>query len=55
MKSLIISHTDVFNLRKWAGQAIGFKEKLLGGTAFFRKKLHLQTGHTLSKFIAENS
>ena len=52
---LIIEHNDDFNLRKWAGQALGFKGKLLGGTAFFRKKLHLQTGHTLSKFIAEYS
>jgi len=51
---LIIEHTDDFNLRKWAGQALGFKGKLLGGTAFFRKKLHGQTNHTLSKFIAEN-
>lgn len=50
---LIIEHADHFNLKKWAGQALGFKGKLFGGTNFFRKKLHLQTNQTLSKFIAE--
>jgi len=50
---LIIEHTDHFNLKKWAGQALGFKGKLIGGTNFFRNKLHQQTNLTLNKFIAE--
>lgn len=35
----IVQHTDTFNVKKWAGMAMGFSGKLLGGTAFFRKKL----------------
>lgn len=48
---LIIRHTDTFNLKKWAGQAIGFSGKLLGGTQFFKKKLHQQTNDRLDKHI----
>jgi ketosteroid isomerase-like protein len=51
---LIITHTDDFNLRKWAGQAIGFKGKILGGTAFFKKKLQAQTNSMLDRFIKES-
>jgi ketosteroid isomerase-like protein len=50
---LIIEHTDVFNLRKCAGQALGFKGMLLGGTSFFKKKLQNQTNKKLDKFISE--
>ena len=46
----IIKHTDYFNLHKWAGQALGLKGKLLGGTGFFKKKLHQQTNKTLDTF-----
>lgn len=48
--SKIIKHTDVFDLHKWASQAMGWKGKLLGGTNFFKKKLHQQTKATLDKF-----
>ena len=48
----IIKHTDHFNLHKWASQAIGLKGKLLGGTSFFKKKLHQQTNKLLDKFQA---
>lgn len=47
---LIIKHTDHFNLRKWASQAIGLKGALLGGTSFFQKKLNAQTSRLLEKF-----
>ncbi len=47
----IIKHTDVFNLKRWAGQAMGFKGMLLGGTGFFKKKLHAQTNKLLDKFM----
>ena len=36
--SKIIKHTDTFNLHKWASQAMGWKGKLLGGTAFLKTK-----------------
>jgi len=47
---LIIRHTDVFDLHRWAGMAMGFSGKLLGWTGFFQKKLHTQTNRLLEKF-----
>lgn len=47
---LIVKHTDVFDLHKWSQQALGFSGLLLGWTGFFKKKLHAQTNHLLSKF-----
>jgi len=52
---LIIEHNDVFNLRKWAGQALGFKGKILGGTSFFKKKLRAQTNKKLDRYILDNN
>lgn len=48
----ISNHIDSFNLHKWASQAMGFKGSLLGGTAFFKKKLQSQTNLLLDKFEA---
>jgi len=48
----IIKHTDHFNLHRWAGQALGLKGKLLGGTGFFKKKLQAQTKGMLRKFMS---
>jgi len=47
---LIIKHTDHFNLRNWAKQAIGIKGTILGGTSFFKKNLNLQTNNLLNNF-----
>lgn len=47
---LIIKHVDTFNLQKWAKQALGFKGAILGGTAFFKKKLNAQTIAMLAKW-----
>jgi ketosteroid isomerase-like protein len=33
----IIKHTDDFDLKKWAKQAMGLKGALLGGTGFFNE------------------
>lgn len=49
----ISKHTDTFNLHKWAKQAMGFKGLLLGGTAFFKKKLNQQTNVLLDKFESQ--
>lgn len=46
----IINHIDRFDLHKWAKQAMGFKGLLLGGTNFFKNKLHSQTNHLLTKY-----
>ena len=51
----IIEHIDSFNLHSWATQAMGFKGWLLGGTGFFKKKLHEQTGRMLEKYEHHNS
>jgi len=47
----IIRHTDVFNLHKWAAQALGWKGRLLGGTAFFEKQMQRQTGKMLAAYM----
>ena len=47
---LIVKHVDVFDLHKWAKQALGFKGFLLGGTAFFKRGLQKQTNHMLERF-----
>jgi ketosteroid isomerase-like protein len=46
----IIKHTDIFNLHKWAKQALGLKGILLGGTNFFKEKLNVQTKKLLIEF-----
>ena len=46
----IIKHHDHFNLHRWATQAMGWKGWLLGGTSFFKKKLHEQSGKALEKY-----
>ena len=46
----IIKHTDDFNLRRWAKQAMGFKGYMIGGTGYFKSKLHYQTSSLLTKF-----
>ncbi|MEL6562372.1 MAG: nuclear transport factor 2 family protein [Bacteroidota bacterium] len=48
---LIIDHRDHFNLHRWARQALGFQGLLLGGTGFFKKKLHAQTNRLLDKYL----
>lgn len=49
----IIKHIDDFNLHGWAKQALGFSGALLGGTAFFRKKIQKTTNGLLSKYMAK--
>jgi len=51
----ISKHTDVFNLHKWATQALGFKGRLLGGTNFFKKKLHKQTTSFLAAYTKKHA
>lgn len=48
---LIYTHTDDFNLHKWAKAAMGFKGALLGGTAYFKTKFQHKTNAKLDAFI----
>ncbi|MGB3605867.1 MAG: nuclear transport factor 2 family protein [Psychroserpens sp.] len=50
----IIKHTDHFNLRTWAKQAMGFKGFIMGGTAYFKSKLIHNTNNLLTKFEAHH-
>jgi ketosteroid isomerase-like protein len=52
---LIYRHNDSFNLHKWAGQAMGFKGKLFGGTSFFRKKLQKTAREAVKSYISRNN
>jgi ketosteroid isomerase-like protein len=49
---LIVKHTDSLNLHAWAKQAMGFTGFLLGGTSFFKKKLHAKTTRMLQQYEA---
>ncbi len=49
----IIKHVDDFDLRKWAGQALGWQGSILGGTGFFRNRLQKRTGALLLAFQSE--
>ena len=50
----IIQHTDIFDLYKWAKQALGLQGWLLGGTALFRKKMHEQTKRQLANYMEKS-
>jgi ketosteroid isomerase-like protein len=50
----IYRHIDQFNLHRWAGQALGWKGKLLGGLPFFRKKLQKTARTGLDRYISKN-
>lgn len=50
---LIVRHTDRFDLRRWAGQALGLMGKLLGGTAFLQNKVRATAAKSLEDYIAK--
>ncbi|MEN8137144.1 MAG: nuclear transport factor 2 family protein [Bacteroidota bacterium] len=50
---LIIEHHDSFVLRKWAGQAFGLRGKVIGGTSFFRKRIHGYTKKLLTQYVGK--
>jgi ketosteroid isomerase-like protein len=51
----IIQHTDHFNMRTWARQALGFKGFLLGGTSFLRNKIRQQALTRLDNFTKQRA
>ena len=46
----IATHVDTFDFPKWAGQALGFKGKLLGRTGFLRNAVRKTTASTLKSW-----
>ena len=49
---LIKTHTDTFDLWRWAGQALGFKGKLLGWTPFVQGAVRAQADKGLTQFMS---
>lgn len=52
---LIVSHTDRFDLARWAGQALGLPGKLLGRTGFMRTKIQGMAAARLAAFRQNRS
>lgn len=50
----IVSHTDRFDFKKWARQALGFKGFLLGGTGFLRQKVQQNARKNLETFMKKS-
>jgi ketosteroid isomerase-like protein len=49
---LISAHRDAFDLRAWAGQALGPVPALLGHTPLLRLLMHRRTSGRLDRFLA---
>lgn len=51
----IVRHIDTFNIKNWAGQALGLRGKLLGNTRYFKKKLRQQFNQILDRYIEKKN
>ena len=51
---LIIKHTDVFSLYRWAQQALGIPGYFLGWTSGFKTKLNAQNNKMLEVWETRN-
>lgn len=49
---LIVDHVDSFDFHRWAGQALGPRGRLLGGTRFLRKAVQERARARLDAFVA---
>jgi ketosteroid isomerase-like protein len=50
----IIKHTDSFDLRKWAGMALGVPGRLLGWTPWMQGKIRATAASSLARFCAQH-
>lgn len=50
----IIRHADTFDLRRWAGMALGTAGKFLGWAPFFQAKIRGAAEKSLKKFMREH-
>lgn len=51
---LIRRHTDRFDLRRWAGQALGWRGRLLGGTGFMQAQIRSGAQKGLDAFLQKS-
>jgi hypothetical protein len=49
---LIVDHVDAFDFHGWAGQALGPRGRLLGGTSFLRSAVQRRARARLAEFVA---
>jgi ketosteroid isomerase-like protein len=49
---LIVDHVDSFDFHRWAGQALGLRGRLLGGTSFLRNAVQRRARARLDDFVA---
>jgi|SRR5579862_1309020 len=49
---LIVDHVDSFDFHRWAGQALGPRGRLLGGTSFLRNTVQRRARARLDEYIA---
>ena len=49
---LIVDHVDAFDFHRWAGQALGPRGRLLGGTSFLRSAVQRRARARLAEFVA---
>jgi ketosteroid isomerase-like protein len=50
----IVKHTDVFDLHRWAGQALGLPGKLLGWTPLLQNKIRGMAAKGLDDYVAKH-
>ena len=50
----ILSHQDDFDLKKWAGMALGIVGKIFGGTTWLQNKIRKQARTSLTNHINRN-
>jgi len=48
---LIKTHTDAFDFKRWAGQALGMPGKLLGGTSAMQRKVQGVGAKALDEYL----
>lgn len=51
---LIVEHVDTFDLKKWAGQALGPAGKIFGGFGFLQRKIRKMAQGRLEDYLAKS-
>lgn len=51
----IVEHRDVFDFKKWSGQALGLVGKLFGGTGWLQRQVQTKAARGLASFQRRKS